>query len=132
VAKDINGRIAAEVSWARTHNRAERTRPARETFLKRFERKVDPDGTPGYSWTLFINGQTDRRERHDAPGFETAISCANCQDTTETLEGKPQLTGTYNVTLTALDMTPVNPPHTASASFTIVVIPNPDVKTLQP
>jgi hypothetical protein len=38
MAKDINARIAAEVSWART-------RPARETFLKRFEEEVDPDGT---------------------------------------------------------------------------------------
>lgn len=43
-AKNINGRIAAEISWARTHDRAERTRPARETFLKRFEKEVDPDG----------------------------------------------------------------------------------------
>ena len=45
MAKDINKRIAAEVSWARTHDRAARTRPARETFLKRFEKEVDPDGT---------------------------------------------------------------------------------------
>ena len=45
MAKDINKRIAAEVSWARTHDRAARTRPARETFLKRFEKQVDPDGT---------------------------------------------------------------------------------------
>ena len=45
MAKDINRRIAAEISWARTHDRAARTRPARETFLKRFEKEVDPDGT---------------------------------------------------------------------------------------
>lgn len=45
MAKNINRRIAAEVSWARTSDRAARTRPARETFLKRFEREVDPDGT---------------------------------------------------------------------------------------
>jgi len=45
VAKDINRRIAAEISWARTSDRAARTRPARETFLKRFEREVNPDGT---------------------------------------------------------------------------------------
>jgi hypothetical protein len=43
MAKDINKRIAAEVSWARTHDRAARTRPAREAFLKRFEKEVDPD-----------------------------------------------------------------------------------------
>jgi hypothetical protein len=45
MAKDINKRIAAEVSWARTHDRSARTRPAREAFLKRFEKEVDPDGT---------------------------------------------------------------------------------------
>jgi hypothetical protein len=45
MAKNINKRIAAEVSWARTHDRAARTRLARETFLKRFEKEVDPDGT---------------------------------------------------------------------------------------
>lgn len=42
--KNINARIAAEISWARTEDRSARTRPAREAFLKRFEREVDPDG----------------------------------------------------------------------------------------
>jgi hypothetical protein len=45
MAKDINKRIAAEISWARTYDRSARTRPAREAFLKRFETEVDPDGT---------------------------------------------------------------------------------------
>jgi hypothetical protein len=45
MAKDINKRIAAEISWARTYDRSVRTRPAREVFLKRFETEVDPDGT---------------------------------------------------------------------------------------
>jgi hypothetical protein len=43
VPKDINKRIAAEISWSRTYDRAARTRPGREAFLKRFEREVDPD-----------------------------------------------------------------------------------------
>ena len=42
MSKDINKRIAAEISWARTYDRSARTRPAREAFLKRFEREVDP------------------------------------------------------------------------------------------
>ena len=42
--KDINRRIAAEISWSRTTDRSARTRPAREKFLQRFEREVDPDG----------------------------------------------------------------------------------------
>jgi len=44
VSKNINARIAAEISWARTSDRSARTRPAREAFLKRFEREVDPEG----------------------------------------------------------------------------------------
>jgi hypothetical protein len=81
---------------------------------------------------LFINGQLIAENGTMPPGFETAVSYENGQDVTETLGGKPELTGTYNVTFTAQDMTPVSPPHTASASFTIVVTPNPDVKTYQP
>jgi hypothetical protein len=38
------GRIAAHASWANTSDRAARTRPARDQFLARFEREVDPDG----------------------------------------------------------------------------------------
>jgi hypothetical protein len=44
-AKDINRQIAAEISWSRTVDRSARTWPARQAFLKRFEREVDPDGT---------------------------------------------------------------------------------------
>lgn len=43
MAKNINARIAAEISWARTADRSARTRPAREAFLRRFENEVDPD-----------------------------------------------------------------------------------------
>jgi hypothetical protein len=44
VGKDINRRIAAEISWSRTVDRSARTRPAREKFLQRYEREVDSDG----------------------------------------------------------------------------------------
>jgi hypothetical protein len=44
MAKDINRRIAAEISWARTADRTARTRPARQAFLAKFEKEVDPDG----------------------------------------------------------------------------------------
>lgn len=43
--KDINRRIAAEVSWSRTSDRSARTKPGRDAFLSRFERLVDPEGT---------------------------------------------------------------------------------------
>jgi len=42
---DINKRIAAEISWSRTHDRRARTQPGRDKFLERFEREVDPEGT---------------------------------------------------------------------------------------
>jgi hypothetical protein len=42
--KDINKQMAAYISWSRTTDRNARTRPAREAFLHRFEREVDPDG----------------------------------------------------------------------------------------
>jgi hypothetical protein len=45
MTRNINKRVAAEISWARTRDRAARTRPAREAFLQRFERQVDPNGT---------------------------------------------------------------------------------------
>ncbi len=44
-AKDINKRIAAEISWSRTRDRSARTKPARDAFLRRFEREIDPDNT---------------------------------------------------------------------------------------
>jgi hypothetical protein len=37
-------KIAAEISWSRTADRSARNRPAREAFLRRFKREVDPDG----------------------------------------------------------------------------------------
>jgi hypothetical protein len=36
-------RIAAHTSWAKTSDRAERTRPGTQAFLDRFKRQVDPD-----------------------------------------------------------------------------------------
>lgn len=43
--RTLRSRMAAHHSWARTADRAERTRPAREAFLRRFEEQVDPKGT---------------------------------------------------------------------------------------
>jgi len=40
----LAGRLGAHVSWAQTEDRSARTAPARQAFLDRFERQVDPDG----------------------------------------------------------------------------------------
>lgn len=41
----LRSRIAAHRSWANTTDPSERTRPARDKFLARFEAQVDPEGT---------------------------------------------------------------------------------------
>lgn len=52
--KALNARIGAFTSWARTSDRAARTRPARDQFLQKFEDEVDPEG---------ILPERERRER---------------------------------------------------------------------
>lgn len=44
MSRSAVARLGAHESWARTTDRAARTRPAREAFLARFEREVDPNG----------------------------------------------------------------------------------------
>lgn len=40
----LRAQLAAHESWARTEDRTARTAPARDAFMARFERQVDPDG----------------------------------------------------------------------------------------
>lgn len=40
----LDKRIAAALSWSRTTDRARPTKSARDAFLARFEREVDPSG----------------------------------------------------------------------------------------
>lgn len=49
-----HARLAARASWDATEDRSERTRPAREAALRRFEAQVDPDG---------VLDRQERRER---------------------------------------------------------------------
>ncbi|MEZ5133441.1 MAG: hypothetical protein R2763_17290 [Mycobacterium sp.] len=42
--RKLRAEIGAHVSWANTEDRAARTAPARQGFLDRFEREVDPEG----------------------------------------------------------------------------------------
>lgn len=41
--RSMKGRMGAHLSWARTENPSERTKPGRDAFLARFEREVDPN-----------------------------------------------------------------------------------------
>ncbi|MFD0362742.1 hypothetical protein ACFQZZ_14960 [Nocardia sp. GCM10030253] len=42
--RTLQARIAAHASWAKTPDRAARTKKAREALLTKFDRLVDPDG----------------------------------------------------------------------------------------
>jgi hypothetical protein len=42
--RSLNARIGAFTSWARTSDRSARMKPARDRFLEKFERQVDPEG----------------------------------------------------------------------------------------
>lgn len=41
----MRARLAVHTMWAGTEDRSARTKAARDAFLDRFEREVDPDGT---------------------------------------------------------------------------------------
>jgi hypothetical protein len=55
--RTMRARIAAHTSWARTEDPSARTKPAREAFLDRFRREVDPDGK-------LSETERERRARH--------------------------------------------------------------------
>jgi hypothetical protein len=73
-------------------------------------------GTPGYSWTLFINGQLADTGGSLPLGLETTSDGA-----TYTLEGKPGQWGTFTFTVTVQDSEVHYPPVTASTTFTLTV-----------
>jgi hypothetical protein len=73
-------------------------------------------GTPGYGWTLFVNGQDAALDGTLPLGLETTDT-----DTTFTIEGKPGQWGTFTFAVTVTDNTATWPPHTASTSFTLIV-----------
>lgn len=43
--RKLRARIAINTRWANTADRVAATQPARNGFMARFERQVDPDGT---------------------------------------------------------------------------------------
>jgi hypothetical protein len=42
--RQLNGRVGAHIRWANAADRSAETRPARDAFMARFERAVDPRG----------------------------------------------------------------------------------------
>jgi hypothetical protein len=43
--RSLRARVAAHTRWAQTPDRAAATASARQVFLDRFDREVDPDGS---------------------------------------------------------------------------------------
>lgn len=66
-AHQLAGRIGAHESWARTEDRSARTRPAREAFMARFEREVDPGG-------VLPPAERARRAEHARKAFYARIA----------------------------------------------------------
>jgi hypothetical protein len=85
-AKDINRRIAAEISWSRTYDRSARTRPARQKFLQRFEREVDPDGT-------LPPDERRRRAKHAKHAYMLRLAKRAVQSRGLPPQPRPQISG---------------------------------------
>jgi len=73
-------------------------------------------GTPGYTWSLFLNGNIVGGASTLPPGLQTTST-----DTTYTIAGTPEQRGTYRFTVTVQDTAQATPPQTASFSFTLTV-----------
>jgi hypothetical protein len=70
--RSLKARIASHVSWAKTPNPAERTAPARDKFLERFEREVDPDG-------ILPRAERARRAEHLRKAYFTRLALKSAQ-----------------------------------------------------
>lgn len=68
----LQARIAAHASWAKTPDRAERTRKAREALVSRFEKQVDPDGT-------LDPAERSRRAEHARKAHYTRLALRSAQ-----------------------------------------------------
>jgi hypothetical protein len=70
----LRSRLASHVSWANTEDPTERTKPARDAFMDRFHRSVDPDG-------LLSPAERDRRAEHARKAYfaELALKSAKAR-----------------------------------------------------
>lgn len=66
------GQVGAHTSWARTADRSQRTAPARQAFLERFEHEVDPDG-------LLDPAERARRAEHARKAYMTRLALKSAQ-----------------------------------------------------
>jgi hypothetical protein len=66
------GEIGAHISWARTEDRSARTANARNTFLNRFDKQVDPDGT-------LLPAERARRSVHARKAYFSRLALKSAQ-----------------------------------------------------
>ncbi len=68
----LRARLASHASWAQTSDPSARTAPARQAFLDRFEREVDPDGT-------LPPAERARRAEHARKAYFTRLALASAK-----------------------------------------------------
>ncbi len=68
----LRARLASHASWAQTSDPSARTAPARQKFLDRFEREVDPDGT-------LPPAERARRAEHARKAYFTRLALASAK-----------------------------------------------------
>lgn len=72
VERRLVGEIGAHTSWERTEDRPARTANARKTFLNRFDKQVDPDGT-------LLPAERARRSDHARKAYFARLALKSAQ-----------------------------------------------------
>lgn len=70
--RSLHGKIGAHTKWARTADWTAATAPARQAFLDRFEREVDPDG-------LLTPQERERRAASARKAYFTRLALASAK-----------------------------------------------------
>ncbi len=78
----LQGQIGAHISWALTPDRSARTRRAREQFLDRFQREVDPEGK-------LPPEERARRAEHLRKAYFARLALASAKARREAAAGPP-------------------------------------------
>ncbi len=78
----LQGQIGAHISWALTPDRSARTARAREQFLDRFQREVDPEGN-------LPPAERARRAQHLRKAYFARLALASVRARREAAAGTP-------------------------------------------
>ncbi|NEW49957.1 hypothetical protein GV792_07805 [Nocardia cyriacigeorgica] len=82
----LYGRLGAHESWSHTEDRAARTAPAREGFMDRFDRQVDPD-------RKLTEAERARRAEHARKAYFTRLALKSVQARRKAAEARAAFGG---------------------------------------